>query len=156
MRRSYEHQGIGAELILTVFKEILVSCKAELPLSQEQQCLSEDQFVEHVMRSLSFPDRNNHLYQFITEGMKQVAAEEALFISNAQRTLEEKKSQLHQKIVVRCRVVIFFFVFFFSSFCHSIMVDRRVFSIMMNIYGQRNALCVDRCIVYFLSFSRMR
>lgn len=45
MKRSYEHQGIGAELILTVFKEILLSCRSHLPSTPEISAMSEDQFV---------------------------------------------------------------------------------------------------------------
>ena len=35
--------GIGAELILRVFKEITVSVKGQLPLSEDMTCMSQDQ-----------------------------------------------------------------------------------------------------------------
>jgi hypothetical protein len=43
MKRSVETQGIGADLIFTVFKEILIVCRSKLPMSTETQCMHDEQ-----------------------------------------------------------------------------------------------------------------
>lgn len=97
VKRSYEHQGIGAELILTIFKEILIASKLLLPLAPELMSMSDDQFVDFFMRHFTYPDENSILFKQFDDGVMKVLLEEhqyCHFVSNS--ALEQKNQTIEQ------------------------------------------------------------
>ena len=94
MKRSYEHQGIGAELILNIFKEILISCIPILPLTPELKSLSEDQLVEFFMRHFAYPQENPQLFKQLDDGIKQVLLEEQLYSNTIYENLQKNTTNI--------------------------------------------------------------
>ena len=101
MKRSYEHQGIGAELILNVFKEILISCRPMLPLSAELTTMNEDQFVEFFMRHFAFPQENLNLFKRFDDGVKQILLEEQQYANDTFNQLQQIISNICKSVQIQ-------------------------------------------------------
>jgi hypothetical protein len=73
MRRSYEQQGVGTELILGCFREVLVSCRFRLPLPVDTQPYNDEQLgkIHHIyfnllLNLLAVPENPFILFDILT------------------------------------------------------------------------------------------
>jgi len=101
MKRSVETQGVGANHIFTVFKEILIVSRPKLPMSAETQCMHDEQFIEFFMHHLSFPGTgvaDVELFRFFENGVQAVCSAERDYITHCLDNLQRNKDAMYGAI----------------------------------------------------------
>ena len=93
MKRSYESKGVGAELILVLFKEILLICKKQNLLDTSLLSFSDEQIVTLFMKHFSFPDKEFCMYNQLSEACEYYITQEQLYSSSVYSSIEKRKEE---------------------------------------------------------------
>ena len=100
MKRSYERQGIGAELLLSIFKEILIAFRPRIVQYLQVENLPDEKFVEYFMREFSSINDMNPslLIQFVMKGVRDVMNDEEQYIYKTLDYLSSSKQRMAESI----------------------------------------------------------